>query len=69
VVWEYVFRDSVRDQEYDRLKFVTDDKEIKPGKEAKLTKRIEFAETPSYIKAQVFILRLDFTDDTSWTSN
>jgi hypothetical protein len=66
VQWDYVFTDTVRWYQTDRLHFITDDKPIKPGETRKLKKELEYSDQPSYVRPSVEIIAVRFSDGSSW---
>jgi hypothetical protein len=67
VNWDFILIDSIRgDREYDRFRFRTDDKKIRPGEKKRLTKRIDYHQIPNYIRARAMIMRLEFEDGSFW---
>jgi hypothetical protein len=67
VEWEYVLIDRVRRIVYDRLHFVTDDKNLSPGEKKRLTKRIDYSWVPKYVEAVPRINRVTYSDGTAWS--
>ena len=66
VQWDYVFTDTVRWYQTDRLHFITDDKKIKPGETKKLKKELEYSDQPSYVRPSVEIIEVRFNDGSVW---
>lgn len=66
VEWDFILLDTVRDREYDHLKFKTDSIRVVPGDWQVLRKDIDFAKTPNYIEARVEIRMVRFDDGSEW---
>lgn len=66
VHWDFYLMDSVRQRVYDHFKFVTDDKQIEPGKKIRLTKRFDYHTTPSYARGRAVIRKLIYSDGSTW---
>src|SRR5262249_39948365 len=66
VKWDFILFDLSLAREYDRFKFVTDDKPIEPGKTKRLVKNIEYYHVPKYVERRVRITTLEYQDGTRW---
>ena len=68
VYWDFYLVDDVRQQVYDRFRFVTDDKTVSPNnsKPTRLTKRFEYHLVPNYISARAVIIKILYADGSTW---